>query len=112
MVAASEKNASTWLRFNCCLTIILSSFRADAREPGKPTWQCRERLSCSPDRLPLILVPRDYGRWLSDEPAPRDLMRPFPAEPMRMWRISTRVNKPENDDPSLVEPIALSKSAA
>ena len=24
---------------------------------------------------------------------------PFPAEPMRMWPISTRVNKPENDGP-------------
>ena len=24
-------------------------------------------------------------------------MKPFPAEPMRMWPISTRVNKPEND---------------
>ena len=23
-----------------------------------------------------------------------------------MWPISTRVNKPENDDPSMVEPIA------
>jgi hypothetical protein len=27
---------------------------------------------------------------------------------MRMWPISTRVNKPENDDPSIVEPIELS----
>ena len=26
-----------------------------------------------------------------------DLMRPFPAEPMRMRPTSTRVNKPEND---------------
>jgi len=34
-------------------------------------------------------------------------MRPFPAEPMRMWPISTRVNKPENDDPSIIELIAL-----
>jgi putative SOS response-associated peptidase YedK len=34
-------------------------------------------------------------------------MRPFPAEPMRMWPISTPVNKPENDDPSIVEPIEL-----
>jgi hypothetical protein len=50
----------------------------------------------------------DYARWLSDEPEPRDLMRPFPAQPMRMWPISTRVNKPENDDPSIVEPIGLS----
>ena len=28
--------------------------------------------------------------------APRELMRPFAVEPMRMWPISTRVNKPEN----------------
>jgi len=27
---------------------------------------------------------------------------------MRMWPISTRVNKPENDDPSILEPIELS----
>ena len=60
------------------------------------------------DRMPLILGPHDYGRWLSEEPDPRDLMRPFPAEPMRMWPISTRVNKPENDDPSIVELIKLS----
>jgi hypothetical protein len=38
------------------------------------------------------------------EPDPRELMRPFPSELMRMWPISTRVNKPENDDPSIVEP--------
>jgi hypothetical protein len=31
---------------------------------------------------------------------------------MRMWPISTRVNKPENDDPSIVEPIAVAPSAA
>src|SRR6516225_1506143 len=52
------------------------------------------------NRMPLILAPADYVRWLSEEPDPHDLMRPFPAEPMRMWPISTRVNKPENDDPN------------
>jgi hypothetical protein len=26
---------------------------------------------------------------------------------MRMWPISTRINKPENDDPSIAEPIEL-----
>jgi putative SOS response-associated peptidase YedK len=30
------------------------------------------------DRMPAILAPGDYTRWLSDEPDPRDLMRPFP----------------------------------
>jgi hypothetical protein len=42
-----------------------------------------------------ILASPDHTRWLSDEPDPGDLMRPFPAEPMRMWPISTRVNNPE-----------------
>jgi putative SOS response-associated peptidase YedK len=60
------------------------------------------------DRMPLILAPADYTRWLSDEPDPGDLMRSFPAAPMRMWPISTRVNKPENDDPSIIEPLELS----
>jgi putative SOS response-associated peptidase YedK len=36
------------------------------------------------DRIPLILAPKDYLRWLGEEPDPRDLMKPFPSEPMRM----------------------------
>ena len=39
-------------------------------------------------------------------------MRPFPAEPMRMWPISTKVNNPENDDPSVVEPMELTAATA
>jgi putative SOS response-associated peptidase YedK len=62
--------------------------------------------------MTLIIAPDDYVRWLSDEPDPLELMRPFPSEPMRMWPISTRVNKPDNDDPSIVEPITLSSTAA
>jgi len=64
------------------------------------------------DRMPLILAPGDYARWLGEEPDPRDLMRPFPAAPMRMWPISTRVNKPENDDAAIVEPIEVATDAA
>ena len=64
------------------------------------------------DRMPLILPVAAYERWLSEEPDPRDVMRPFPAEPMRMWPISTKVNKPENDDPSIIEPVKLTADAA
>ena len=39
-------------------------------------------------------------------------MRPFPAELMRIWPISIRVNKPENDDPSILDPIQLTIDAA
>jgi putative SOS response-associated peptidase YedK len=61
------------------------------------------------DRMPLILAPEGYSRWLGDDPYPADLMRQFRAELMPMWPISTRANKPENDDPSIVEPIDLGR---
>jgi hypothetical protein len=34
---------------------------------------------------------------------PHDLLITYPAELMTMWAISTRVNKAENDDPSLLD---------
>jgi putative SOS response-associated peptidase YedK len=46
------------------------------------------------------------------EPDPRELMRPFPAEPMRMWPIAIRVNTPENDDPSILDPVELATDVA
>ena len=63
-------------------------------------------------RMPVILAPCDYAAWLGEEPDPDDLMKPFPVELMRMWPISTRVNKPENDDPSIIDPIELATDAA
>ena len=62
--------------------------------------------------MPVILAPNYDTRWLRDEPDPRDLMKPFPSAPMRMWPISTRANKPENDDPSILEPVELVITAA
>ena len=52
----------------------------------------------------MIVPPIHYDRWLSPlEPDPRDLLVPFPSEPMVMWPISTRVNKLENDDLSILK---------
>jgi hypothetical protein len=31
---------------------------------------------------------------------------------MRMWPISTRVNEPEDDDPSVIEPVEVSAATA
>ena len=76
------------------------------------TTDANELVADIHDRMPVILAPVDYARWLGEEPDPRDLMRPFPADLMHMWPISTRVNKPENDDPSIVEPIQVSTDAA
>jgi putative SOS response-associated peptidase YedK len=75
------------------------------------TTDANELVATIHNRMPLILARDDFSRWLSEEPDPRDLMRPFPAEPMRIWPISTRVNKPENDEPSILQPIEISSAA-
>jgi putative SOS response-associated peptidase YedK len=63
------------------------------------------------DRMPAILKPADYERWLGIEPDPRELLAPFPPEPMIMWPISMRVNSPKNDDEELLREIALGEPA-
>ena len=55
------------------------------------------------DRMPAILTPTAYDRWLGPEPNPHDLLITYSSEPMTMWPITTRVNAPENDDPSLLD---------
>jgi putative SOS response-associated peptidase YedK len=58
------------------------------------------------NRMPAILKPESYERWLSLEPDPHDLLITYPSEAMIMWPIFTRVNKPENDDPSILDQMA------
>jgi SOS response associated peptidase (SRAP) len=58
------------------------------------------------DRMPAIIEPAGYDRWLGLEPDPRDLLITYPSEPMTIWTVSTRVNQPENDDPALLDHIA------
>ena len=59
------------------------------------------------DRMPAILRPSDYERWLGRVPDPHDLLISFPAKPTKMWPISKRVNSPQNDDEGLLAEIDL-----
>ena len=60
-------------------------------------------------RIPVILAPQDYDLWL--DPAVqeadrlRPLLRPYPAEDMESYPVSTRVNNPTNDTPGCLEPL-------
>jgi putative SOS response-associated peptidase YedK len=57
------------------------------------------------NRMPVILEPRDYDRWLDPgDPArpPIDLLRPYPAELMRAWPVSGRVGNVRNNDSELI----------
>jgi putative SOS response-associated peptidase YedK len=58
------------------------------------------------NRMPVILEPGDYARWLEPgDPArpPVDLLRPFPAGKMLAWPVSQRVGNVRNNDPQLLE---------
>ena len=58
------------------------------------------------DRMPVILAPQNFDRWLSPiEPDPRDLLVPHPDEPMTLWPISLRVNSSANDDAAILEAV-------
>ncbi|MBB4226491.1 putative SOS response-associated peptidase YedK [Rhizobium mongolense] len=57
------------------------------------------------DRMPVILHREDYERWLSPEPDPDDLMKPFPASQMKMWPIGRKVGSPKNDTPDILDEI-------
>ncbi len=57
-------------------------------------------------RMPAILAESDYGSWLGGPlPQARALLRPYPEESMRAWKVSPRVNKPQlPNDERLIEP--------
>jgi putative SOS response-associated peptidase YedK len=58
------------------------------------------------NRMPAILEPADYDRWLEPgDPArlPIDLLRPLAAKKMLSWRVSDRVGNVRNNDPQLLD---------
>jgi putative SOS response-associated peptidase YedK len=71
------------------------------------TTQANEMIADVHDRMPVILDPVSYDRWLSPiEPDPRDLLVPHSAEPMAMWPVSLRVNSAANDEPAILERVS------
>jgi putative SOS response-associated peptidase YedK len=62
------------------------------------------------DRMPVVLDERSADLWMFPSTAPRDLkalLHPAPPEALIATAVSTRVNKVENDDPGILEPITL-----
>ena len=61
------------------------------------------------DRMPVILEPEDYARWLDVRENPVDtvgeLLRPARDDLLEAIAVGTRVNKADNDDPALLEPV-------
>jgi putative SOS response-associated peptidase YedK len=55
-------------------------------------------------RMPVIIDPADFDRWLTAAEPPADLLKPYPAAGMTAYPVSKAVNSPALDEPSLIEP--------
>ncbi|MEZ5197073.1 MAG: SOS response-associated peptidase [Bacteroidales bacterium] len=58
-------------------------------------------------RMPVILDKKDEKLWLSDEEPELllPLLKPFPANEMTAYAVSTLVNSPMNDSPDILRPM-------
>ena len=84
---------------------ILESFAIVTVEPNE--WMAQYH-----DRMGVIIEPRNYQRWL--EPGevhtlPFDLLRPYPEEDMKSWRVSDKVGNIRNNWAELIEPVPEDK---
>ena len=57
-------------------------------------------------RMPVILEPSDWGKWLGEEgKGAATLMKAAPEEALQFWRVDPKVNSNRASGPELIEPV-------
>jgi putative SOS response-associated peptidase YedK len=71
------------------------------------TTESNELVGQLHNRMPVILPEEHHSAWLGETDAAnlKGLLRPFPADKMKIVEISPRVNHPENNDPDILQPV-------
>lgn len=73
------------------------------------TTDANERVRPLHDRMPVILEPAEWDRWLdrdaTDPDALRPLLDPAPAARLESYPVSRRVNSPRNEGPDLLREV-------
>jgi putative SOS response-associated peptidase YedK len=73
------------------------------------TTEANELVKSVHERMPLILAPAVFGRWLDPQtqkgPELEALLRPFPAEAMTASPVGLHVNNARHNDASCVLPL-------
>ena len=72
------------------------------------TTDPNELMASIHNRMPVIVAPKDYERWM--EPGdlsrmPVDLLKPYPAEEMTAWKMSPAVGNVRNNSAALCQPL-------
>ena len=79
------------------------------------TGQPNELVATVHDRMPIILHPDDWDAWLDEDARPgelRPLLRPFPADGLRMYPVSPAVNNVRSQGAELLLPLTRWSAAA
>lgn len=74
------------------------------------TTEANEMMAEIHTRMPVILHPADYDRWLDrqeTERLPVDLLRPFESEAMEMREANPKVNNARNNGPEMLERVLI-----
>ena len=102
--------AGLWERWTVPADTALTGSLAE-RSPGDAVETCtilttaaNETVASVHGRMPVILPCEAHGPWLAGKDVP---LAPYPADGMTAHPVSTFVNRPANDDPRCVEPVAL-----
>jgi putative SOS response-associated peptidase YedK len=88
--------------------ISMPQFSVSVNSPTVITIDPNELMEPIHNRMPVILQRQDYERWLAPgDPAqlPVDLLRPYPAEEMKEWKVSRAVGNVRNNSPGLIMPV-------
>jgi putative SOS response-associated peptidase YedK len=58
------------------------------------------------DRMPVILTPRNYAKWLEsaeqEPPTLLPLLAPYPGDDLEIYPVGRQVNTPSHDDPDCI----------
>jgi len=87
------------------------------KAPGSNDWlrtctiittEANELVAQIHDRMPVILPEQFHAAWLGESHVAdlKALLRPFPAEEMKMVEISPRVNSARNNDAEILRPVS------
>ena len=71
------------------------------------TTEPNEVVSSLHHRMAVVLPPESESAWLhEDTDTVESLLTPHPGDKLEAYPVSTRVNSPENDESSLIDPIS------
>ncbi|WP_254532973.1 SOS response-associated peptidase [Natrinema gelatinilyticum] len=63
------------------------------------------------DRMPVVLPTDAEAEWLAAKPSRRkELCQPYPDDDLMAYEISTHVNDPSHDEPTVIEPLEHEQS--